>query len=89
VKVPLTLGWVAEAVRGRLIGGHADTGIREVVIDSRMAAAGDVFVAIRGPRFDGHDFVADVLARGAAAAMVDGKADLKVGPDEGHSAGVG
>ena len=36
-------------------------------------------MAIKGPRFDGHDFVADVLERGAAAAIVDGKADLKVG----------
>jgi UDP-N-acetylmuramoyl-tripeptide--D-alanyl-D-alanine ligase len=44
--------------------------VREVVIDSRAAGPGDLFVAIRGPRFDGHDFVPDVLGRGAAAAIV-------------------
>jgi UDP-N-acetylmuramoyl-tripeptide--D-alanyl-D-alanine ligase len=64
-----------------LTGGGADREIGEVVIDSRVAAAGDLFVAIRGPRFDGHDFVADVLGRGAAAVIVD-RADLKVGPYE-------
>jgi UDP-N-acetylmuramoyl-tripeptide--D-alanyl-D-alanine ligase len=44
--------------------------IREVVTDSRVVQAGDLFVALRGPRFDGHEFVADALARGAAGAIV-------------------
>ena len=34
------------------------------------SAPGDLFVALKGPNFDGHDFVADALAKGAAAAMV-------------------
>jgi UDP-N-acetylmuramoyl-tripeptide--D-alanyl-D-alanine ligase len=42
-----------------------------VSIDSRTVAAGDLFVALRGPRFDGHDFVGAALAKGAAAAVVD------------------
>jgi UDP-N-acetylmuramoyl-tripeptide--D-alanyl-D-alanine ligase len=50
------------------IGGHAFTGVST---DSRSIATGELFVALRGERFDGHDFVRDVLARGAAAAMVD------------------
>ena len=70
-RVQLTPAWVTRAVGGRLIGGQADREIREVVIDSRDAGADDLFVAIKGPRFDGHDFVADVLARGAAAAVVN------------------
>ena len=37
--------------------------------DSRTVNAGDLFVALKGPRFDGHDFIADVLARGAAAIV--------------------
>ena len=77
-EVRLTLGWIAQAVGGRLIGGPADRDVREVVIDSRVAGSGDLFVAIPGPRFDGHDFVAEVLERGAAAALVR-RADLKVG----------
>ncbi len=39
-------------------------------IDSRTAAPGDLFFAVRGERLDGHDFVAAALARGAAAAVV-------------------
>jgi len=73
VKVRLTLEWVARAVGGRLTAGRGDTEVGEVVIDSRVAGPGDLFVAIKGPRFDGHDFVAEVLARGAAAAIVDEK----------------
>ena len=39
--------------------------------DSRHIEAGDVFVALVGEQFDGHDYVADVLARGAAAVVVN------------------
>lgn len=42
-----------------------------VSIDSRSVGFGDLFIALRGPNFDGHVFVADALAKGAAAAMVD------------------
>ena len=42
-----------------------------VSIDSRSVQRGELFVAIRGPRFDGHDFVAAALERGAAAALVE------------------
>ena len=38
-------------------------------------AAGDFFVALAGPSFDGHDFVADALKRGAAGALVSRKPD--------------
>jgi UDP-N-acetylmuramoyl-tripeptide--D-alanyl-D-alanine ligase len=41
-----------------------------VSIDSRSVGAGDLFVAIKGPRADGHDYVAAALAGGAAAALV-------------------
>jgi len=42
-----------------------------VSIDTRSLVAGDLFVALRGPNHDGHDFVAVALERRAAAAMVD------------------
>ncbi len=45
--------------------------VRGVSIDSRTVESGQVFFAIRGPRFDGHQFVEAALARGAAAAVVD------------------
>src|SRR6478672_902108 len=42
-----------------------------ISIDSRKLGAGDFFVAIRGERFDGHQFVGDVLARGASGVLLD------------------
>ncbi|WP_421706937.1 UDP-N-acetylmuramoylalanyl-D-glutamyl-2,6-diaminopimelate--D-alanyl-D-alanine ligase [Algihabitans sp.] len=41
-----------------------------VSIDSRSLLVGDLFVALAGPNFDGHDFVAEALSKGAAAAIV-------------------
>ncbi|HYP13960.1 MAG TPA: Mur ligase domain-containing protein [Bryobacteraceae bacterium] len=40
-------------------------------IDSRTAAEGDLFVALRGENHDAHDYVSGVLDKGAAAAIVD------------------
>ncbi|MFZ9134054.1 MAG: Mur ligase family protein, partial [Gemmobacter sp.] len=54
------------ATGGRARRPFAATGVS---IDSRSIAPGDLFVALKDAR-DGHDFVADALARGAAAAMV-------------------
>ena len=48
----------------------ADVAISGVSIDSRSITPGDIFIALRDQR-DGHEFVADALARGAVAAMVD------------------
>ncbi|MCX7819384.1 MAG: UDP-N-acetylmuramoyl-tripeptide--D-alanyl-D-alanine ligase [Kiritimatiellae bacterium] len=45
--------------------------VRRVVHDSREVEPGDLFVAIRGDRFDGHDFVADAAGRGAVGAVVE------------------
>ncbi len=50
-----------------------DTRIERVITDSREARKGDLFVAFRGARADAHDFVADVMARGALACMVERK----------------
>jgi UDP-N-acetylmuramoyl-tripeptide--D-alanyl-D-alanine ligase len=63
-----TLAEIAAAVGAAGQGGAAV--ITGVSIDSRSIAPGELFVALRDAR-DGHDFVADALARGAAAAMVD------------------
>ena len=62
-----TAAEAATATGGRAEGAWAATGVS---IDSRTIAPGDLFVALAGPNFDGHDFVAGALAAGAAAAMV-------------------
>ena len=58
----------AHAVNGRLLGSPA--AFMRVTTDSRSIARDDLFVALKGERFDGHDFVSQALAAGAAAAMV-------------------
>ena len=47
----------------------ADADITNITIDSREAGEGTLFFAIKGDRFDAHDFVSDVIAKGAAAAV--------------------
>lgn len=49
---------------------HDQVAFPEAVIDSRLATPGCLFVALRGERVDGHDFVAGAVARGARAALV-------------------
>ncbi|HEX6959555.1 MAG TPA: UDP-N-acetylmuramoylalanyl-D-glutamyl-2,6-diaminopimelate--D-alanyl-D-alanine ligase [Ferrovibrio sp.] len=61
----------AEAARATQGGSETFWTASGVSIDSRAIGFGDLFVALRGPNFDGHVFVADALAKGAAAAMVD------------------
>jgi UDP-N-acetylmuramoyl-tripeptide--D-alanyl-D-alanine ligase len=84
-ELRLTLGWVAEAVGGRLQGARPDQAVGEVVTDSRTLAPGDLFVALRGPRFDGHEFVGQALERGAVAAVVErsGRLEPAVAPPAG------
>jgi UDP-N-acetylmuramoyl-tripeptide--D-alanyl-D-alanine ligase len=67
----MTITEAAALSRGRASG--TDTRFDGVSTDSRSVARGELFVALRGERFDGHDFLAAAAARGAAAAMVDGR----------------
>jgi UDP-N-acetylmuramoyl-tripeptide--D-alanyl-D-alanine ligase len=63
----------ARATQGRAIPdatGDAAWVASGVSIDSRGLCAQDLFVALIGPKFDGHDFVAEALGKGAAAAVV-------------------
>ncbi|MCR9256299.1 MAG: UDP-N-acetylmuramoyl-tripeptide--D-alanyl-D-alanine ligase [Alphaproteobacteria bacterium] len=58
----------ARATGGKSTGEWKAT---NVVIDSRSIRPGDLFCALKGDRFDGHDFCADALQKGAAAVLVD------------------
>src|SRR4051812_37117916 len=66
----LTLEEIKEAVGGTLEGpGHVKaTGYS---IDSRTLHAGEVFFAIKGPRFDGHQFLEQAFQKNAAAVVVE------------------
>lgn len=64
-----TVGELVQATGGRLHGAVSKP-LTAVSIDSRSVTEGDVFVAIRGERHDGHDFVVPALAAGAGLAVV-------------------
>jgi len=68
--VALTAGMVAAATGGRLTGGDAAQRFDGVSIDSRSIAAGALFIAIKGDRYDGHAFVDAAIGRGAAGLLV-------------------
>src|ERR1700687_267775 len=59
----------AEAARAPGGYGMGAWGAPAIPIDSRSIQPGDLFVALAGPSFDGHDFIAASLAKGAVAAM--------------------
>ncbi|MEJ5363701.1 MAG: UDP-N-acetylmuramoyl-tripeptide--D-alanyl-D-alanine ligase [Desulfosoma sp.] len=65
-----TLSAIAEAVHGELLGMPLQGPLARVVTDTRTLAPNDVFVALKGERFDGHDFVEEAVRRGASAVIV-------------------
>ncbi len=65
----LSLSHAAQSVGATLLGG--DHTLRAVSIDSRTLKAGDVYFALTGSQFDGHDFVANAVAAGAGAVVVE------------------
>jgi UDP-N-acetylmuramoyl-tripeptide--D-alanyl-D-alanine ligase len=73
---PLRLCRLAAWCGGRTVGD--DVEVTTVTIDSRNAAPGSLFVALRGERVDGHDFAAAAHAGGAAALLVERALPLDV-----------
>lgn len=50
--------------------GNADWQASGVSIDTRTIAPGDLFIAIKGPNFDGHEFIQEAFDKGAAAVLI-------------------
>jgi UDP-N-acetylmuramoyl-tripeptide--D-alanyl-D-alanine ligase len=68
--LPWTLEEVSALTNGLLVNGKKETLITGVVHDTRDVKKGDLFVAIVGERLDGHRFLKQAAAKGAAAVMV-------------------
>jgi len=64
----MMLSQLSHIVQGHLTG--ADVRFESVSIDSRTLTGGALFVALKGPNFDGHDFISIAKEQGAAAALV-------------------
>ena len=78
MTVMMDLQAAARATAGKLSGKNVT--FRGVSTDSRSIAAGELFVALRGENFDGHDYLATAGARGAAAAIVAADAAANLAP---------
>jgi UDP-N-acetylmuramoyl-tripeptide--D-alanyl-D-alanine ligase len=66
-----SLNFIAAACGGELLSGSAEIRANRVGTDSRQAQAGDVFVALSGDKFDGHDFIAQAAEKHIAAVVVE------------------
>jgi UDP-N-acetylmuramoyl-tripeptide--D-alanyl-D-alanine ligase len=60
---------IAAATGGTLVGAAPDTEVTGVVVDSRAAEVGSLYVAIAGERVDGHDFASDAVRSGAVVVL--------------------
>ena len=65
-----TLGQLAAWCGGELKEEYAELAVTSVITDSRKIQPGCLFVALKGEKFDGHDYVEDAMAMGAAAVLV-------------------
>jgi UDP-N-acetylmuramoyl-tripeptide--D-alanyl-D-alanine ligase len=71
VMNPLPLSHIAQLAGGSLSSGEGTVVIDKVSTDSRTIKRGELFVALHGENFDGHNFVEAVATTGAAGAIVD------------------
>ncbi len=67
----LTLEEVLKVTRGSLIQGGTSTFFRGVSTDSRTVAEGDLFIALKGPRFDGHHYALEALRKKAGGVLIE------------------
>jgi UDP-N-acetylmuramoyl-tripeptide--D-alanyl-D-alanine ligase len=69
-EIRLTADWTAAAMAGSIVGGDSETVFAGVSIDSRSLRPGELYIGIRGERFDGADFASAAAAAGAAGIVV-------------------
>lgn len=67
----MKLSTVKKIVNGILISNSLDLKINKLKIDSRKVKKGDLFIAIKGNNFDGHDFIEEAVVNGAAGIIVE------------------
>lgn len=67
--IPLTIGDIAEIVEGVVHGDSSTIVTREPFFDSRKIVPGGLFLALKGANEDGHDYVEEAIAGGAASAL--------------------
>lgn len=76
-----TLQFITAACCGQLLQGTPERIISRVCTDSRQVRAGDLFFAIRGERFDGHEFVSEAIKQGASVVVERGRILAAAAPE--------
>ena len=77
----ITVSKAAQLCAGRIIGNMAeDREIGRVIIDSRAVEPGDMFVAYKGEKVDGHDYIPAAFAKGAACCLAERAPEAADGP---------
>jgi UDP-N-acetylmuramoyl-tripeptide--D-alanyl-D-alanine ligase len=74
-----SIKFIAAACGGELLKGSSQTRISRVCTDSRQLQPGDLFVAIAGQKFDGHDFIPEATRTAAAVLLERGRATIPSG----------
>lgn len=72
-KVEITIEDLFNIPSAEIYNPDAYKSLSSVEIDSRKVKKGSLFVAIKGEKFDGHDFILDALKKGAATVIIDSK----------------
>jgi UDP-N-acetylmuramoyl-tripeptide--D-alanyl-D-alanine ligase len=73
----LTVKQITKAVSGHLMQGDPHSCANGVSTDSRTIAPGELFIALKGERFDGHSFISEALVQKAAALLVNRKSNVQ------------
>ena len=77
----ITVSTAADLCSGRIIGDNRDNReIGRVIIDSRAVESGDMFVAYKGEKVDGHDYIPAAFDRGAACCLAERAPENCAGP---------
>lgn len=72
----MKLSALIKGLQAEILQGSPDIDIKEIIYDSRKVTPGTLFICVRGANADGHSFVKDVAAKGAAALIVEEAVDV-------------
>jgi UDP-N-acetylmuramoyl-tripeptide--D-alanyl-D-alanine ligase len=82
--ISITVKEIAQATGGRLYSRKENETVKGLSIDSRTIIPGDIFIAVKGTNFDGHDFVAEALDKGAAGVIVQERSGIDLPSNASH-----
>lgn len=78
----MDIDFICKSVNGKIIYGNPEGFVTDINTDSRNIAGQSLFIALKGDKFDGHEFVVEALQKGAYAALVDKQFNMDQGLPE-------